>query len=318
VTAFVGRAAAEPPEPPAEGAAAITGPAVALEPLFHVDREDDLAGETGAAEPGEVPAAVRAFFAAGGRCCLVAARGGPGSGEGAIDWRGAANLLADADEVGTIVLLGASAQGARERALQLADRRPDLFFILEGRGGERAGSIEPPRPFAGSGAACEGPAILYLRENVALVRPSPESPRGPAFAALLGDLAGFLEAGDFTPEPPFTPVPPAPPWLAEPDRRYLAWWRRREGLRRSIDLGTRWVLLEPDDSLLRRRVERDVAAFLRRLERHGLLDGDGDGPRFEVECAPLAGGAPSRIAIEVHARVRAPPLAARGEPAVRS
>jgi hypothetical protein len=99
-----------------------------------------------------------------------------------------------------------------------------------------------------------------------------------------------------------------PRWLLEPDRRYIEWWRRREGLRRSLDLGTRWLFLEPDGPLLQRRVERDVAAFLRRLEAHGLLENAGEA--FDVG-APLAGGAPARLALRVGG-IAPPPIAAGG------
>jgi hypothetical protein len=308
LTAFVGKAEGAEPS----------------EPLLRLEAVDGLARMLGAADSSELPSAVRAFFEAGGRECLVAARGCPRSGDGGIDWRGAVNALADTEEAGTIVLLGAAAQGARERALQLADRRLDLFWILEGRGGERAGSTSPPRTFSpgagtegGADVSPDGPAVLYLRGNAALVRPTRESPRGAALAATLGDLAGALEAADFALEPRFPSRRGGmPPWLAEPDRRYLEWWRRCEGLRRSLDLGTRWLFLEPDGPFLRRRVERDVAAFLRRLAAHGLLENAGEA--FEVECAPLPGGAPARLAVRVRASVRVPRGAARRGTAVES
>jgi hypothetical protein len=328
VTAFVGRAGPETPTilpgaavPGTSGEGEPEPPPAAREaadpcpPLILLRGGESLPAAAGGTGSSELSEAVRAFFAAGGRECLVAARGGARSGDGGIDWRGAVNLLSETEEAGTIVLLGASAQGARDRALQLAGRRQDLYFILEGRGAERAGSTSPPRDFGGNGQrkadpSPDDPVVLHLRENAALVRPGlPRSSPGLPLAAALGGLAGFLEASDFALDERFRPLqaPGAPPWLTEPDRRFLTWWRRREGLRRSLDLGTRWTFLEPEGPLLGPRVQREVSAFLRRLEGYGLLEGAPGEQSFDVECGWPAGG-PGRIALRVRASVRPAPI----------
>jgi restriction endonuclease Mrr len=69
LTAFVGKAEGAEPS----------------EPLLRLEAVDGLARMLGAADSSELPSAVRAFFEAGGRECLVAARGGPRSGDGGID-----------------------------------------------------------------------------------------------------------------------------------------------------------------------------------------------------------------------------------------
>jgi hypothetical protein len=59
-------------------------------------------------------------------------------------------------------------------------------------------------------------------------------------------------------------------------------WRRWEGLRRSLDLGTRWLLFEVQDRRLRARVEREVTAFLHTLTDAGLLERTREQPGYDI------------------------------------
>src|SRR5262249_50933502 len=121
-------------------------------------------------------------------------------------------------------------------------------------------------------------------------------------AAALGALLGFLEAAGFKEEAPFGvswngfSSATRPPWLSRVDALRLEAWRRWEGLRRSIDFGTRWTVFEVHHPLLWGRVEREVKAFLYRLQRLGFLSsglandsGESEPPGFRVECGPSEG-----------------------------
>lgn len=52
----------------------------------------------------------------------------------------------------------------------------------------------------------------------------------------------------------------------------------------SIDVGTQWVVFEPNDQYLWAKVERDVSAFLTRVWRDGALFGASPAEAFFVKC----------------------------------
>lgn len=61
-------------------------------------------------------------------------------------------------------------------------------------------------------------------------------------------------------------------------------WRFWAGLRRSLDLGTRWVLFEIQDAFLAGRLDREVRAFLYRLYTGGLFGRRTPDHAFRVSC----------------------------------
>ncbi|MGQ9592765.1 MAG: hypothetical protein ACUVYA_21005, partial [Planctomycetota bacterium] len=119
-----------------------------------------------------------------------------------------------------------------------------------------------------------------------------------AFAPGLGALAAHLESRDFLTEPPYAPPRAAPlEWLSPDDALYLEAFRRLQGLRRSLEAGTRWVLFERNGPLLWRALEREIGAFLGRLREAGLLEPETPGGSFRVRCGPLdAEGSPADAA----------------------
>jgi hypothetical protein len=269
----------------------------------------------------DAAAAVDGFLAGGGKECLVAhaswAEGlRSGRGRAEVDAASAAvAALAERDDAGTIVLLGESARSARDLALDLASRREDVFILMEGRGGD---------PRAAEAAAAErgpgSPSLSLARENAAVARFPPGFRDGPRE---MGLLAAYLVTSDFSEEEPFlpgwrarpargggaSPGGAAPAWIGERERAALELWRRGEGLRRSIDRGTRWVLFEASRPFLRRRVEREVTGFLRRLADLGLLE---RGAGFTVECSRAgAPGESGRIEVRVEALLAPVPARVR-------
>jgi hypothetical protein len=254
-----------------------------------------LAGDAGASEGARwadssaVEPAIARYFSAGGRGCIVLrderlADGRWAGEDGGPGGRAGLHALAERDEVGLIAVLGPSSEARRAEVEALAGRMPEVFFLLEG-------------------AAERG--IDFLAENAAVV------PGGEAAA-----LVGLLETGDPRAEPPFAETAVAPPdWLPRGDFDALRAWRLREGLRRSLDFGTRWTLAEVSGPSLWRGVEREVAAFLERLRGAGLLEPARGGSPFEVACGPETSKSgevdPARIAIRVQVRLRAPARAVR-------
>ena len=55
-------------------------------------------------------------------------------------------------------------------------------------------------------------------------------------------------------------------------------------IEKSIELGTQWVVFEPNDKDLWARVRRTVSNFLERLWREGALFGDTPDEAFYVKC----------------------------------
>ena len=85
-------------------------------------------------------------------------------------------------------------------------------------------------------------------------------------------------------------------------------WRRWEGLRRSIELGSRWPVMELHHPLVWRHVERELRGFLHRLVEYGLVRGPGSGG-FQVRCTPRQASASAARgavvpAVDIHVSMR--------------
>ena len=189
---------------------------------------------------------------------LVGEPGDPGDCSGLHE-------LAGRDEVGTVVLppVSSSAIGLLE---DFALQHPGLLFCcqVEGDSGQQAGGT------AGTSLRRPLPNLAVLQMPVI----------GEPSAA---HLAGCLEARDFFPlrtpsalershlairsgiggEGELLPFPG--------ELRALVTWRRRAGLRRSLEIGTRWIVFEYASEALLRRVERQARAFLHSLAVDGFL-----------------------------------------------
>lgn len=75
--------------------------------------------------------------------------------------------------------------------------------------------------------------------------------------------------------------------LVEPDNvqwRYISVRRLMSYIERSVELGTQWVVFEPNDQDLWARVSRTVSNFLERLWREGALFGASPAEAFYVKC----------------------------------
>lgn len=75
--------------------------------------------------------------------------------------------------------------------------------------------------------------------------------------------------------------------LVEPDNiqwRYISVRRLISYIEKSIELGTQWVVFEPNDEDLWARVSRTVEGFLTRLWRDGALFGASPAEAFYVKC----------------------------------
>jgi uncharacterized protein len=66
--------------------------------------------------------------------------------------------------------------------------------------------------------------------------------------------------------------------------RYINVRRLFNMVEQSIELGTQWVVFEPNDHRLWKRVTRDIGAFLLRLWRQGALFGKSPEEAFYVKC----------------------------------
>lgn len=71
---------------------------------------------------------------------------------------------------------------------------------------------------------------------------------------------------------------------SDPSWRYLNVRRLFNMVEKSIELGTQWVVFEPNDYSLWARVKRDVSAFLRTVWRDGALFGLSPAEAFYVKC----------------------------------
>jgi phage tail sheath protein FI len=75
--------------------------------------------------------------------------------------------------------------------------------------------------------------------------------------------------------------------LVEPEKtewRYISVRRLMSYINKSIELGTQWVVFEPNDEDLWARVRRTVSNFLERLWREGALFGGSPEQAFYVKC----------------------------------
>ena len=75
--------------------------------------------------------------------------------------------------------------------------------------------------------------------------------------------------------------------LVEPDNvqwRYISVRRLISYIEKSIEIGTQWVVFEPNDQDLWARVTRTVSGFLERLWREGALFGGSPAEAFYVKC----------------------------------
>jgi phage tail sheath protein FI len=75
--------------------------------------------------------------------------------------------------------------------------------------------------------------------------------------------------------------------LVEPDNvqwRYISVRRLLSYIEKSIEIGTQWVVFEPNDQILWARVRRTVSSFLERLWREGALFGASPSESFYVKC----------------------------------
>jgi uncharacterized protein len=75
--------------------------------------------------------------------------------------------------------------------------------------------------------------------------------------------------------------------LVEPDNvqwRYISVRRLLSYIEKSIEIGTQWVVFEPNDQILWARVRRTVSGFLERLWREGALFGGSPSESFYVKC----------------------------------
>ncbi|MFE4106162.1 phage tail sheath family protein [Almyronema epifaneia] len=75
--------------------------------------------------------------------------------------------------------------------------------------------------------------------------------------------------------------------LVEPDNiqwRYISVRRLLSYIEKSIEIGTQWVVFEPNDMDLWERVKRTVSNFLERLWREGALFGGAPSEAFYVKC----------------------------------
>ena len=71
---------------------------------------------------------------------------------------------------------------------------------------------------------------------------------------------------------------------ADPEWKYVNVRRLFMFLEKSIELGTQWVVFEPNDGTLWKSIERNVRAFLRVQWAEGKLVGDTEDQAFYVKC----------------------------------
>ncbi len=274
------------------------------------------------------------FFEAGGReivvlddaRCAATGRwigedGGPGKRTGIFQ-------LLDMQDVSTVVVLGGDAP-ARERVLGVARRRPDKLFLFTALS-PRSGVDRDPDP---SRRGPQRECVSFLLPNAAEAGPFPDgvardeggdrraaSPARRDADALrevdglmdLGRLVAMLECTDFVDEPRSGARPDARRWPERtPGLVRLMAWRRWEGLRRSIELGSRWTVMDLHHPLVWRHVERDIRGFLHRMSDYGLVQRPG-ASGFQVRCAPRPVDASRRRgaavpAVDIHVAVRLKP-----------
>jgi hypothetical protein len=293
------------------GRTAFAGPAGGASPgrLALVGGPEDLRAVFG---PGGDPEFLRSldeYFAAGGGPCVVlnlppieqvpadrraavwlGEDGGPG-------YRTGLASVLDREDVGTIAAPGLRDIGMRRRLLAAIEKWDGLFLILDE---------------IGDGAG-EGPMVS---DRAAVVGRRGHGPGGPP--APSGPHLAEIEASDFREDRPERALGALAGRGSHPTlgRRFpsVEAWRAWEGLRRSIDHGTRWIVFEPNGDLLRRRVEREVEAFLARLHRLGLIETGRGGEPYRVSCESTE--SQGRVVLRVDVRLKGPavpPRSPRGD-----
>lgn len=70
----------------------------------------------------------------------------------------------------------------------------------------------------------------------------------------------------------------------DPEWKYVNVRRLLIFIEKSIELGTQWVVFEPNNLQLWRRIERNIRAFLRTVWRSGALFGETEDKAFYVKC----------------------------------
>lgn len=240
--------------------------------------------------------ALEAYFEAGGADgrLLVGSRSlRRGLGEdGGAGQRTGLCAVRDLDDVGCVVVprLPSSRVSELER---LAETAPRVLFLvaIESAGGGESGPLAPPDRrsdrllvFRGEAAAERAAGLaarLELEEPTSMRRSGGVSPRRRG-------VPGRRGAGR-------TGVDIAVP---ESCLESLRHWRLWSGLERAIDEGSRWIVFEPDHSLVRRRLEREVRAFLHDLEVEGVLP-SGSMRGIRVRCVTAADTSDARVRLEV-------------------
>ncbi len=275
-----------------------------------------------------VLATLRDYFAAGGRGCYVletvaledaaledaALEGGTESSlaeligeDGGPGQRSGLCAAGDLEDCGTVVVPGCVETSLLRALADFVAARPSLFLVVEERGDAPSVAAVIDELLAGREASgSERPGDP--RERVGVV-PAPAT-GAPSGAYPSGARIGRLERYDFDPARP-RGFPPRDTDVATLGGRWpaLGAWRRWEGLRRSLDRGTRWSVLEIDDGFLCARIEREIAAFLRGLASAGFFGGSGVEDPFDVCCRAAQSeerqGLTARVTVEVRVRLDA-------------
>jgi hypothetical protein len=239
-----------------------------------------------------VKRAIERYFGSGGAEAWVAVTGrGEGGGFGDnVSAASASGLyaLAESEKVGVLALRAPTSRVQWQELGSLAEQRNDLLFVLEravpfgdgeaADGGQAdGGQADSPGPDGADRSSLVEVDfdVRFLRANVVEVNDA-------------GVLCSWLEQLDFCPGA--RPVPPLPTGVSDKILLPLQAWRRCEGLRRSIDWGTRWLLFELHHTRVWRRAEREVYGFLYSLGRAGLVDPLAP---IDVRCGPIVSTPPA-------------------------
>jgi phage tail sheath protein FI len=68
------------------------------------------------------------------------------------------------------------------------------------------------------------------------------------------------------------------------EMRFINVRRLLSMIEKAIDQGTQWTVFEPNDTLLRRQMDREVRSYLQSLFRRGMLDGGTPEEAYLVKC----------------------------------
>lgn len=280
----------------------------------------DFRSVFGLPESAEVPPkvadfqfAVEGYFLCGGNACvilnipgfveldndvrletrLVGEDNGPG-------YRTGLQSLTDHEDIGTVVAPGPQSEAIAECLVEYVRHRSSRALILEGQAGERPPLTIIDREGAHTTAPVEiADRCAWLGGAFALSDGRSVWPAGPVLGALESvESMEVSRAGVPGCAPTTEKVIKRPLWFRGPLARAvdqgvrllggrfatLRRWRQWEGMRRSIEMGSRWILYETSDPGLAARVEREVRDFLHGLLNAGLLGGRYGTEAFEVRC----------------------------------